>query len=122
MSRRRVAPSGTHPGKKGDMRKLIVTAQRLSDGRVVYLREDRSWTTVDAEAARRDDGSALEPILSWAKVQTEVVVEPYSIEVEVVGDTVRHTSARERIRAEGPDAVLARFGLLRTPVVRAAVG
>ncbi len=104
------------------MRKLIVTAQRLSDGRVVYLREDRSWTTVDAEAARRDDGSALEPILSWAKVQTEVVVEPYSIEVEVVGDTVRHTSARERIRAEGPDAVLARFGLLRTPVVRAAVG
>jgi type IV secretory pathway TrbF-like protein len=104
------------------MRKLIVTAQRLSDGRVVYLREDRSWTTVDAEAARGDDAAALEGLLSWAKTQTEVVVEPYTIEVDVIGDSIRHTSARERIRAEGPEAVLARFGFLRAPVARAAVG
>lgn len=104
------------------MRKLIVTAQRLSDGRVVYLREDRSWTTVDAEAARGDEAGALEAPMAWARTQTEVVVDPYIIEVDVEGGAIRHMSARERIRAEGPEAVLARFGLLRAPAPRAAVG
>lgn len=103
------------------MRQLLVTAQRLSDARVVYLRDDRTWTICDAEAAR-GDSAALEPLLAWAKTQTEVVVDPYTIEVEVVSGAIRHTSARERLRAAGPEAVLARFGYLERPLRRAAVG
>jgi hypothetical protein len=93
------------------MRCWIVTAQRLSDGRVVYLGADREWATRDAEAERAEAAAALEPSLQWARGQTEAVVEPYAIEVEVQNDCVRHLSIRERIRAEGPDAVLARLGL-----------
>ncbi len=102
------------------MTKLMVTAQRLVDGRVVYLAEDRSWVSRDRDGWTTDDATALETALAWAATQTEVVVEPYRIEVEVVGGSIRHASARERIRAEGPIAVLARFG--PREVRRAAVG
>ncbi|HEY8432375.1 MAG TPA: DUF2849 domain-containing protein [Sandaracinaceae bacterium] len=105
------------------MPKLIVTAQRLADGRVVYLRPDRSWTQRDSEAWITDDASALEAELAWAKTQTEVVVEPYRIEVELEPDgTVRHLSARERIRAGGPASVLARFAPGRRELLRVAAG
>lgn len=104
------------------MPKLIVTAQRLSDGRVVYLRQDRSWTQRDFEAWITDDGAAVDGLVDWAKTQTEVVVDPYRIEVELRGGSVRHLSARERIRAEGPAAVLARFGPVRPAPARVAVG
>ncbi len=104
------------------MAKLIVTAQRLSDGRVVYLRQDRSWTQRDAEAWVSEDAGVIDALVEWAKTQTEVVVDPYRIEVQVVGGAIRHLSARERIRAEGPAAVLARFGPTRLEPARVAVG
>ena len=102
--------------------KLIVTAQRLSDGRVVYLRQDRSWTQRDVEAWITDDAAAIDALVAWAKTQTEVVVDPYRIEVAYEGGVVRHTTARERIRAEGPAAVLGRFGPVRLEPARVAVG
>lgn len=105
------------------MPKLIVTAQRLADGRVVYLRRDRTWTQRDFEAWITDDAGALEAELAWAKTQTEVVVDPYRIEVELEADgSVRHLSARERIRAGGPASVLARFGPTRHELARVAAG
>lgn len=105
------------------MTKLMVTAQRLSDGRVVYLGRDRRWMRHDADAWVTDDAGALDAALGWAATQTEVVVEPYRIEVDVIDGLIRHRSARERIRAEGPAAVLRRFGFGReVRVARAAVG
>lgn len=89
----------------------MVTAQRLVDGRVVYLREDGGWTQRDHEGWTSADEAAIEEALAIASTQTEVVVGPYRIEVEVgPGGAITHTSARERIRAEGPAGVLRRFG------------
>lgn len=106
------------------VRVSMVTAQRLSDGRVVYLREDRSWTQRDVEAFRTEDASLVDALVDWARAQTETVVDPYRIEVEVdPSGAIRHLSARERIRAEGPAAVLRRFGPQPRPRAhRAAVG
>lgn len=104
------------------MPKLIVTAQRLSDGRVVYLRRDRGWTQRDAEAYVSEDAAVIDALVDWAKTQTELVVDPYRVEVEVEAGVVRHVSARERIRAVGPSAVLRRFGPVRSEPARAAVG
>ncbi|MCZ7683109.1 MAG: DUF2849 domain-containing protein [Sandaracinaceae bacterium] len=104
------------------MPKLIVTAQRLSDGRVVYLRRDRSWAQRDAEAFVSEDAALVEALVDWAKTQTEAVVEPYRVEVEVESGVIRHLTARERIRAEGPSAVLRRFGPVRSEPARVAVG
>jgi hypothetical protein len=99
----------------------MVTAQRLVDGRVVYLRDDRAWSQRDAEGWTSADEAAIEAALVFAKTQTELVVDPYRIEVEVDGGgAVTHTSARERIRAEGPAGVLGRFGPI--PQLRAAAG
>jgi hypothetical protein len=95
------------------MTKRILTANRLIDGRVVYLRADRTWSVRDGDALLSDDG--LDEHLEWAKRQTEEVVEPYVIEVELAGSRIKHLSARERIRAEGPEGVLARFGPIVVP-------
>lgn len=104
------------------MNKLsMVTAQRLVDGRVVYLRADRSWTERDVEAWTSADPAAADELVAWSQTQTEEVVDPYRIEVVVEQDgSIRHLSARERIRAAGPAAVLARFGPVSS--TRAAVG
>ncbi len=88
----------------------MVTANRLIDGRVVYLRADRTWSLRDADALVASE--ALDEHVSWASTQTEEIVEPYVIEVVLEGSRIRHLSARETIRAEGPEAVLARFGPL----------
>ncbi len=99
----------------------MVTAQRLVDGRVVYLRADRTWTSRDSEAWMSADVEAAEELVAFGRTQTEEVVDVYRIEVEVdETGAIWHLSARERIRAAGPAAILARFGLV--PVSRAAVG
>lgn len=104
------------------MTQIIVTAQRLLDARVVYLRADRTWSERDAEAFV-GDAASIEPLLAWAKAQTTSVVDVYGVEVLVVDGRIEHTSARERYRAAGPSAVLARFGYLREGrPARAAVG
>jgi hypothetical protein len=93
--------------------KSILTAQRLADGRVVYLAADRSWVTEHARAWM-DEASVIDAEIPAASAQTEDIVEPYRIEVQIEDDgRVIHQSTRERIRAEGPHAVLRRFGYER---------
>src|SRR5262245_31562978 len=102
--------------------KLMVTANRLLDGRVVYLREDRSWSQRCHEGWVSEDAAAIDAAVASAlSHETEIVVEAYRIEVVLDGDRIVHTSARERIRAEGPAAVLHRFGPRRAePLARVA--
>jgi hypothetical protein len=102
----------------------MVTAQRLIDGRVVYLRADRTFTQRDAEALATHDDAQIEAALAWASAQTEIVVEPYAIEVRVRADgTIEHATARERIRAMGEAAICAELGLaFAEPTKRAATG
>ena len=83
----------------------MVTANRLTDGMVVYLAKDGGWTTQFAEGAVLADQSAAEAALSDADraAKQQLVVRQYLIDVLVDGDTVKPTSTRERIRADrGP--------------------
>jgi hypothetical protein len=92
------------------MKRSILTAQRLSDGRVVYLAPDRSWVVEDRRAWM-DEPAVIDAEIPAASAQTETIVEPYRIEIEVdERGGVSHLSTRERIRAEGPHGVLRRFG------------
>ena len=87
----------------------IVTANRLRDGAVVYLRPDGHWSTRVGEAvSAADDEQArgLLAIAARAAAQAQVVA-PYAIAVERQPDgSLRPTGYRERIRAEGPSIAL----------------
>lgn len=101
----------------------IVTANRLSDGGVVYLRADRQWTPSHAEAEVTEDREAAEAALGWAKAEERVVCDPYVIDVDIVDGAPAPKTARERIRAEGPRPTLRRLGyLVDEQRLRAAVG
>lgn len=82
----------------------VLTANRLGDGRVVYLDPEGGWSTrLDAARLVRtaEEVDAAEAAGS-AAVADRFVVEPYLIGVEFVEDGVRPARLRERIRAEGP--------------------
>ncbi|MGO8868100.1 MAG: DUF2849 domain-containing protein [Alphaproteobacteria bacterium] len=81
----------------------IVTANRLNDGRTVYLREgDWSESLEDAQLA----GSAAAAQAHWAAAERSAaaneVVAPYLIEVVEESGRLTPARRRERIRAEGP--------------------
>ncbi|WP_436637424.1 DUF2849 domain-containing protein [Microbaculum sp. FT89] len=81
----------------------VLTANRLADGRVVYL-GDRDWTA-DLGAARLVQTDADAEIAERAgreAVAARLVVEPYLIDVEAEDRGVQPVRLRERIRASGP--------------------
>ena len=104
------------------MAHFIVTANRLADGGVVYLRGDRGWTERHAEAWATEDAAEAEAWLAWATGQERLICDPYVIDVDWVDGVPAPKTARERIRAEGPLPTLERLGYLREAPRRAAVG
>jgi hypothetical protein len=80
----------------------VVTANRLTDGVVVYLAADGEWTEEIANARVADDEAetkALETIAEDA-VRKRVVVGPYPMPIALKDDgAVDPISVRERIRA-----------------------
>ena len=85
-----------------------VTANRLSDGAVVYLDAQGEWTTDFRLAVTLADKPAREAALAAAEAsaRANVVVEPYAIELEMRAGHLAPKSLRERIRAEGPTIVV----------------
>ncbi len=81
----------------------VLTANRLADGRVVYLAE-QGWTS-DLGAARlvlnEADAESAETE-GRAAVAGRLVVEPYLIDIEAETGGVQPVRLRERIRASGP--------------------
>ncbi|MFC5371079.1 DUF2849 domain-containing protein [Brevundimonas faecalis] len=78
----------------------LLTANRLSDGRVVYLGE--ADAAVDAiEAARVLDAETAETALASALARPALFVNPYLIEVEGRAPSGRDR-LKERIRSAGP--------------------
>lgn len=79
----------------------VITANRLTDGIVVYLAPDGSWTE-DITRARfaetEDETKALEQIGDKA-VKARTVVAVYPMPVELKDGAVDALSVRERIRA-----------------------
>lgn len=89
---------------------FVVTANRTSDGRAVYLTFDRRWSEALSDALPAPDEAAQGDALAWARTQQYDVCDPYLLTVhEADGDLVA-ASARERIRATGPRWIAQRFG------------
>lgn len=78
----------------------VLTANRLCDGRVVYLGADDRWTVRLADAARfaETDAAAAESV---AKMRVSEIAAAYLIEVED-GAPAGREALRETIRRDGP--------------------
>ncbi len=82
---------------------VVVTANRLRDGRVVWYGPNDTWVEHIAKAAILgvgDDEAALEQAQTWAR--REVVVDVYAVPVDTDNDDVVPVTMRERVRAVGP--------------------
>jgi hypothetical protein len=86
-----------------------ITANRLSDGRVVYRCASGAWTETLDEATLFDDAAAEDALAETAFEHLQVVG-PYLIEVEERVPAGRE-EVRERIRLKGPSAGSLHTGL-----------
>ncbi len=81
----------------------ILTANRLSDGEVVWYANGR-WveTIAGAEIAHDRQAEAALEAAGARGLAGNLVVDASLIDVEIIGGTVRPLRLRERIRAAGP--------------------
>lgn len=81
-----------------------LTANRLSDGIVVYLTKEDRWSESLQDADVAEGKEAGEALLARAtpSVEANEVVEPYLFEVSLEDESVRAVSVRETIRQAGP--------------------
>jgi hypothetical protein len=84
----------------------VITANRLTDGRVVYYTAQNGWSTIPDAAVRLSEVFA-EDALALASRDVLNVVGPYLIEIEESADGFRPSGrkhVRETIRQTGPSA------------------
>ena len=82
---------------------LVVTANRLRDGRVVWYGPGDSWVERIGDAAifaAGEDDAAVTKARDWER--REIVVEVYAVPVETGDAGVIPVTMRERVRAVGP--------------------
>ncbi|MDA7947496.1 MAG: DUF2849 domain-containing protein [Hyphomicrobiaceae bacterium] len=82
----------------------ILTANRLSDGMVVFLSADGTWrASIDAaDVARTEDSASALEARAATFVQTNEIVDPYLIAVEETDTGAVPVAFRERRRIAGP--------------------
>ncbi|MGI9330632.1 MAG: DUF2849 domain-containing protein [Gammaproteobacteria bacterium] len=88
-----------------------LTANRLGDGRVVFLTSTGDWSA-DLSAARLAEEADAQAELQTIGEQAEadcVIVGPYLIEVRDTGSTIEAVEIRESIRAKGPTVQAGQF-------------
>ena len=78
-----------------------ITANRLSDGAVVYLGDDDQWTAEIARAARFADEDAGAALAAAQSRKTEIA-DAYLIAVSEDGALAGRERLRETIRTAGP--------------------
>jgi len=78
----------------------ILTANRLDDGRVIYLGEDDRVVEAISEARVLDEGAA-EAALAYAAARPGVFVNPYLVETDGHRPSGRDR-LKETIRSAGP--------------------
>jgi hypothetical protein len=85
---------------------VVVTANRLADGAVVY-RRNGGWTTELAGAAVATDAPAAQALLGAAAGDSLSVVDAYIAPVKLLpGGAVKPGNLRELIRLSGPTIAL----------------
>lgn len=82
----------------------MIIANRLTDGRVVFLSDPGGWVDDIEDGLLVDSGQDAEHRLQTAHraVDANVVVDPYVIDVLADNGQRRPALVRERIRAFGP--------------------
>ncbi len=82
----------------------VFTANRVTDGIVVFLDDAGGWTETVSEsrliASDEDEAAATE--MAEKAADDAVVADPYLIDVTEDGGEIRPVRYRERIRAYGP--------------------
>lgn len=86
------------------MTSQVVSANRLDNGRVVYLAPSGQWISALSEAEVALDATTAESLLNRAEgaVIDQVIIGPYLIDVTAAGATTQPMRRREQIRATGP--------------------
>ncbi len=82
----------------------MIIANRLTDGLVVFYREDGGWTEDIAKGAVITDEAEEARCFDAARSDEEncIVIDPNLIEVTDASGSVRPVAIREAIRAFGP--------------------
>ena len=82
----------------------VITANRLTDGVVVFQTADASWSEDFNRAAVSPDPQATASALARAKQDeaNNIVVDPYAVAVEERNGHMAPKALREAIRAAGP--------------------
>ena len=82
----------------------ILTANRLSDGSVVYLSQSDTWSDwlKDARVAADEDAANSMMRVAEQAVIERIIVEPYLMQVAADDNAIRPMNVREAIRARGP--------------------
>ncbi len=82
----------------------VITANRLTDGVVVFQTADESWSEDFNRAAVLPGPEATASALNRAKQDetNNIVVEPYAVAVEERNGHIAPKALREAIRAAGP--------------------
>ena len=82
---------------------VVVTANRVADGAVIYRAADGGWTTELADAAVTTSAAAAQEALSAADADEIRAVGAYVAPVKLTADgQVRPGNLRELIRCAGP--------------------
>lgn len=82
----------------------VVSANRLDNGRVVYLAPSGQWISALSEAEVARDSDSAESLLGRAEsaLIEQVIIGPYLIDVTAAGAVTQPRRLREQIRAAGP--------------------
>jgi hypothetical protein len=82
----------------------MITANRLSDGLVVFLDAAGGWSEDFHKGAIMADGAAKAEALALAAraAADNLIVDPYAIELELRAGHLAPKALREQIRATGP--------------------
>jgi Protein of unknown function (DUF2849) len=81
---------------------VVVTANRLTDGAVIYRATNGQWTTELPGAAVVTTSDAAMALLAVARADAVRVVDVYVAPVVLADGKPRPGNLRERIRAAGP--------------------
>ena len=84
----------------------VVTANRLGDGRVVFLADGYRWVEEIGLARVGENDEASNALLAIAEkaAADRIVVAPYLIGVSTEGERIMPTRYREVLRALGPSS------------------
>ena len=84
-----------------DELKQALTANRLSDGEVVFGGEG-GWVEKFSQATLYSDRAEADAVLEDAKGQVTTIIDPYLIDISLENGQPVPIALRERVRALGP--------------------